>query len=64
MTLRLTRRAWVRVMAYSSFILTGATECFSSKRLEVVQSDLPLKGLPEGADGLKIGVMSDFHSGA
>ena len=64
MTLRLTRRAWIRVMVYSSFFLTGATACFSSKRLEVVQSDLSLKGLPREADGLRIGIMSDFHSGA
>ena len=64
MTLKLTRRAWIRVMVYSSFFLTGATACFSSKRLEVVQSDLLLKELPREADGLKIGIMSDFHSGA
>lgn len=64
MTLRLTRRAWIRTMVYSSFLLTGATACFSSKRLEIVRADLFLKGLPKKADGLKIGVMSDFHAGA
>ena len=64
MTLRLTRRAWLRTMVYSSLLFTGATACFSSKRLEIVRADLFLKGLPKKADGLKIGVMSDFHAGA
>ena len=64
MTLKLTRRAWIRTMIYSSFFFTGTTACFSSKRLEVVRADLPIKGLPQEADGLKIGVMSDFHAGA
>ena len=64
MTLRLTRRAWIRTMVYFSFLPTGATACFSSKRLEIVRANLFLKELPKEADGLKIGVMSDFHAGA
>jgi predicted MPP superfamily phosphohydrolase len=51
-------------MVYSSFLLTGAAACFSSKRTEIVRADLFLKELPKEADGLKIGVMSDFHAGA
>ena len=64
MTLKLTRRAWIRTMIYSSFFFTGAVACVSSKQLEIVREDLPIKGLPKEADGLKIGVMSDFHAGA
>ena len=64
MTLKLTRRAWIRTMIYSSFFFTGAVACVSSKKLEIVREDLPIKGLPKEADGLKIGVMSDFHAGA
>ena len=51
-------------MVYSSVFLTGAVSCFSSRRLEIVRADLPIKGLPREADGFKIGVMSDFHAGA
>ena len=64
MTLKLTRRAWIRTMIYSSFFFTSAVACVSSKQLEIVRTDLPIKGLPKEADGLKIGVMSDFHAGA
>ena len=64
MTLKLTRRAWIRTMIYSSFFFTGAVACVSSKQLEIVRADLPIKGLPKEADGIKIGVMSDFHAGA
>lgn len=35
-----------------------------SKRLEVVRLDLSFRGLAKTLDGLKIGVMSDFHAGA
>ena len=64
MTQKLTRRAWIRTMIYSSFFFTSAVACVSSKQLEIVRTDLPIKGLPKEADGLKIGVMSDFHAGA
>ena len=64
MTLKLTRRAWIRTMIYSSFFFTGAVACVSSKQLEIARADLPIKGLPKEADGIKIGVMSDFHAGA
>lgn len=64
MTLKLTRRAWIRTMIYSSFFFSGTVACFSSKQLEIVRTNLPVKGLPKEADGLKVGVMSDFHAGA
>lgn len=64
MTLKLTRRAWIRTMIYSSVFFTSAAACVSSKQLDIVRTNLPIKGLPKEADGLKIGVMSDFHAGA
>ena len=36
----------------------------SSKRIEKVHADVSLPGLPKQLDGLKIGVMADFHAGA
>ncbi len=64
MTIRLTRRAWIRAIMYSGLAITGGVGYFSSKRLEKVYVDVPLAGLPKRLDGLKIGVMSDFHAGA
>ena len=64
MTLKLTRRAWIRTIIYSGLGIAGGVGYISSKRLEVVYSDVPLAGLPKRLDGLKIGVMADFHAGA
>lgn len=64
MILKLTRRTWIRTMIYSSFFFSGAVACVSSKQLEVVRANLPIKGLPKEADGFRIGVMSDFHAGS
>jgi len=64
MTLRLSRRTWIRTAIYSGFAIAGGAGYVSSKRLEKVQADVPLAGLPKTLDGLKIGVMSDFHAGA
>jgi len=44
--------------------IAGGVGYFSSKRLEVVRADVPLAGLPKRLDGLKIGVVADFHAGA
>ena len=33
-------------------------------KLEVVRADVPMTNLPKSLDGLKIGVMADFHAGA
>ena len=63
-TLRLTRRAWMRSILYSSVAVIGGAGYISSRRLEMVRQDVPLFGLSTRLDGLKIGVMSDFHGGA
>jgi predicted MPP superfamily phosphohydrolase len=63
-TLKLTRRAWIRAILYSSVAIMGGAGYISSRRLEIVRADVPLAGLPKRLDGLKIGVMSDFHAGA
>ena len=64
MTFRLTRRAWIRTIIYSGLAITSGVGYVSSKRLEMVYADVPLAGLPKGLDGIKIGVMADFHAGA
>ncbi len=64
MTLKLTRRAWIRVIIYSGLAIAGGAGYVSSKRLEAVHTDVPLDGLPERLDGVKIGVIADFHAGA
>jgi predicted MPP superfamily phosphohydrolase len=64
MTLKLTRRAWIRTIIYSGLGIAGGAGYISSKRLEKVYADVPLAGLPKRLDGLKIGVMADFHAGA
>jgi len=51
-------------MIYSGIAVAGGAGYVYSKRLEKVRSDVPIAGLPKRLDGLKIGVMSDFHAGA
>ena len=51
-------------MVYSGLFLTGTVACASSKKLEIVRSEVPIRGLPKEIEGFKIGVMSDFHAGA
>ena len=63
-TLKLTRRAWIRSILYSSVAVFGGAGYISSRRLEIVRQDVRLSGLSTRLDGLKIGVMSDFHAGA
>jgi hypothetical protein len=63
-TLELTRRAWIRSILYSSVAIIGGAGYISSRRLEIVRQDVSLFGLSTRLDGLKIGVMSDFHAGA
>lgn len=64
MTIKLSRRAWIRTILYSSLAMGGGFGYLSSKRLEVLRADVALKGLSRKLDGLKIGVLSDFHAGA
>lgn len=64
MAIKLSRRAWIRAIVYSSLAVAGGAGYLSSKLLEVVRVDVPVKGLSKRLDGLKIGVMSDFHAGA
>jgi len=64
MTIKLSRRAWIRTIIYSSLAMGGGLGYLSSKRLEVLRADVPLNGLSKKLDGLKIGVLSDFHAGA
>ncbi len=63
MILKYSRRAWIRTVVYSSLGIAGMGGYVSSKRLEKVRVDVPLAGLPKNLDGLKIGVLSDFHAG-
>ncbi|MGD9074252.1 MAG: metallophosphoesterase [Desulfobacteraceae bacterium] len=63
-TLKLTRRAWIRSILYSSVAVIGGAGYISSRRLEIVRQDVPLSGLSRRLNGLRIGVMSDFHAGA
>jgi predicted MPP superfamily phosphohydrolase len=62
--LKLTRRAWMRSILYSSVAVMGGAGYVSSRRPEIIRQDVPLSGLSKRLDGLKIGVMSDFHAGA
>lgn len=64
MVMKLSRRAWIRTIVYSSLAVSGGAGYLCSKLLEVVRVDVPVKGLAKRLDGLKIGVMSDFHAGA
>jgi predicted MPP superfamily phosphohydrolase len=64
MTRQLTRRAWIRTIIYSGLATAGGVGYVSSKRIEKVHADVSLPGLPKQLDGLKIGVMADFHAGA
>jgi predicted MPP superfamily phosphohydrolase len=64
MTHQLTRRAWIRTIIYSGLVTAGGVGYVSSKRIEKVHSDVSVSGLPKQLDGLKIGVMADFHAGA
>ena len=64
MTLKLSRRAWIRTAIYSGLAIAGGAGYISSKGLEKIYADVPLSRLPKGVDGLKIGVMGDFHAGA
>ena len=64
MTIKLSRRAWIRTIIYSSLAIGGGFGYLCSKRLEVLRADVPLKGLGKALDGLKVGVLSDFHAGA
>ncbi len=61
---KLTRRAWIRSVIYSGLAIAGGAGYISSKRLEKVHANVPLAGLPKRFEGIKIAVMSDFHSGA
>ncbi len=63
MSLKLSRRAWIRTVIYSSLCIAGTGGYVSSKKLEKVKVDVPLSGLSKNFDGLKIGVLSDFHAG-
>jgi len=63
-TLKLTRRAWIRTILYGGVAIGGSAGYISSRRLEMVRQDVPVVGLPKRMEGLKIGVMSDFHAGA
>ena len=61
---KLSRRAWIRAVLYSGMAVTGGAGYLSSKRLERVHADIPLVGLPKELEGLRVGVLSDFHAGA
>jgi hypothetical protein len=61
---KLSRRAWIRTIVYASLALGGGAGYLCSKLLEVVRVEVPVKGLAKTLEGLKIGVMSDFHAGA
>ncbi|MDY7037565.1 MAG: metallophosphoesterase [Thermodesulfobacteriota bacterium] len=64
MMLKLSRRAWIRTAIYSGLAIAGGAGYISSKGLEKIYADVPLSRLPKGLDGLRIGVMGDFHAGA
>jgi predicted MPP superfamily phosphohydrolase len=64
MGLKLTRRGWIRTTVYSGLTIIGGIGYVSSKRLERIHANVPLAGLPKTLDGLKIGVMADFHAGS
>jgi predicted MPP superfamily phosphohydrolase len=61
---KLSRRAWIRTVLYSGIAITGGMGYVSSKRLEMVHADIPLVDLPRELEGLRVGVLSDFHAGA
>jgi predicted MPP superfamily phosphohydrolase len=58
------RRWWIRAVLYSGIAIAGGVGYLSSKRLERVRADIPLAGLPKELEGLRVGVLSDFHAGA
>jgi predicted MPP superfamily phosphohydrolase len=61
---KLSRRAWIRAVLYSGIAIAGGVGYVSSKRLERIHADIPLVGLPKELEGLRVGVLSDFHAGA
>jgi uncharacterized protein len=61
--IKMSRRAWMRTMVYSSLALAGGIGYYSANKIEVIRQDVPVSGLPARLEGLKIGVMADFHAG-
>ena len=62
--MKFTRRAWIRTIIYGGLAAAGGAGYLSSKRLEILRADFPIHNLGTNLDGLKIGMMSDFHAGA
>ncbi len=58
------RRHFLRTAAYSGILFSGAAVYIQTADLEVLQLEIPIKGLPKRYQGLTLGVMSDFHAGA
>jgi len=63
-TMKITRRALIRLMVYSTIAVAGGAGYVFSKQLEVLRQDLSLPGWPRSLNGLKIGMMADFHAGS
>jgi predicted MPP superfamily phosphohydrolase len=62
--MKFSRRAWIRTIIYGGLAAAGGAGYYSSKRLEILRADVPIPDLKKNLDGIKIGVMSDFHAGA
>ena len=61
---KLSRRNLMRLGVYSTIAVTTTTAYANSDNLEIIESEVPIPGLPENLHGFTIGVMSDFHAGA
>lgn len=63
MKIKMSRRAIIRGLVYSSLAITGSIAYDQSDDLEILCLDVAIKGLPDALDGFLIGLMSDFHAG-
>jgi len=62
---RISRRAWLQgVVAAGVGVATGAAGygyLYERDRIDVTRATLPVSGLPESLDGLRVGLITDLH---
>jgi predicted MPP superfamily phosphohydrolase len=61
--LRITRRTFIRLGIVGGLGLIGGKGFFNSRRPELVKMSVTLQRLPPVFDGLKVGQISDIHTG-
>ena len=61
--LRLSRRQLLRICCYGGLALSGGVGFAQAKKLEILRGEALIAGLSPQLDGLRVGVMADFHAG-